>query len=69
MNLTSCSKCCIVVNLKRMEFLDPYPHEGEDMDNYYGETDENMIWGGDGYLDTWKCPVCETYNGVEKCEN
>ena len=69
MNLKSCSNCGVVVDLDRIEFLDPYPDEGKDKDDYYGEVDDKLIWGGDGYLDTWKCPVCETYNGVEKCDD
>jgi len=59
MNLDSCENCGIVVDLNNVNYIDSDEDDG-------GYIEEEMVWGGDGYLETWKCPICETPNGVEK---
>ena len=73
MNLTSCENCGIVVDIKNIKLEPEYvDNEGNKIEHdYYSDADEcfhneNLIWGENEYLDTWKCPVCKNFNGVEK---
>ncbi|RLD79760.1 MAG: hypothetical protein DRJ10_08315 [Bacteroidetes bacterium] len=66
MDLKSCSNCGIVIDRNRVEFIETYPDEGKDEDDYYGEMNPDIIWICKEPCNTWKCPVCETFNGVEE---
>ena len=75
MNLASCAACGIVVDLKAIEMeLEYVDDKGNPMDameasheeQFGWENNPNLIWGGGAYLDTWKCPVCKNFNGIDE---
>ena len=61
MNLTSCSNCGVVIDRDYVEFIDPYPNADDDS---CGEVNPNVIWYCKEPIRTWKCPVCQTFNGT-----
>lgn len=75
MDIHSCKKCGIVVDLDKIEFIfyrlpdDPKDESKRDsMGLFDMDVDTHFnpdcIWPrGDSFpLDTWKCPVCEEFN-------
>jgi len=66
MNLSSCYNCGIVVDLTFVQFIEIYPDEGVDEDDYYGEMNSDVIWRDGSPQETWKCPICDSFNCKEK---
>lgn len=62
LKLSSCDTCGIVVDLKKVSFIEKYPDECEDD---LGEMSDDVIWIDKEPCDTWKCPNCSTLNGEE----
>jgi len=76
MNLGSCKKCGMVVDLDKVEFIemevpdDPEDEKLRDEDGYLPyevEThyNEDLVWSGRAGdpLETWQCRICKEFNG------
>lgn len=72
MNLKSCDNCGIVIDMKKVDFIqtdipcNPFETELDKDGNFITEDlciNPNIIFVDDCPVDTWKCPVCKSYNG------
>jgi hypothetical protein len=78
-NLSSCTNCGLVVDLKNIKYIpielpdNPKEDEKDRWGNLVTEDvhfNPNLIWPKDSVspLDTWECPLCGTFNAnVEEC--
>lgn len=52
MNLTSCDRCGVVIDLNKVIFPDVYDHDTQEV------IDGNSEWDGRDYVSVISCPVC-----------